>query len=68
MNEEAGVREALLYETLPDGRVRCALCAHRCVIAEGKQGICAVRENRGGRLVSLVYGRLIAQHVDPIDT
>ena len=60
-------KEAALYERLPEGRVRCALCAHRCVIEDGKRGICMVRENRKGTLVSLVYGRLIARHVDPIE-
>lgn len=59
--------EALLYETLEDQKVRCALCSHRCVIAAGKRGICNVRENRGGLLHTLVYGRLIAQHIDPIE-
>ena len=39
-------KEAALYERLPEGRVRCALCAHRCVIEDGKRGICMVRENR----------------------
>jgi len=61
------MKEAMLYERLPDGRVRCNLCAHRCTIAEGKRGICRVRENRGGNLYTLVYGRTIAQHVDPIE-
>ncbi len=59
--------EALLYKSLPDRQVRCVLCSHRCVIAEGQRGICRVRENRGGTLESLVYGRLIARHVDPIE-
>jgi pyruvate formate lyase activating enzyme len=59
--------EALLYEKLEDRRVRCILCSHRCVIAEGKRGICHVRENEGGILRSHVYGRLIAQHIDPIE-
>ncbi|MBN2563762.1 MAG: AmmeMemoRadiSam system radical SAM enzyme [Phycisphaerae bacterium] len=62
-----GPREAMLYTKLPGGRVRCELCAHRCVIADGKQGICRVRENRGGVLYTLVYGRTIAQHVDPVE-
>ncbi|NOZ58360.1 MAG: AmmeMemoRadiSam system radical SAM enzyme [Euryarchaeota archaeon] len=59
--------EARFYEPLGGGRVRCNLCSHRCVIAEGKRGICGVRENRGGRLYTLVYGRAIAYHVDPIE-
>jgi pyruvate formate lyase activating enzyme len=59
--------EALLYEKLEDRKVRCALCSHRCEIAEGRRGICRVRENNGGVLQSLVYGRLIARHVDPIE-
>jgi len=61
------MKEALLYEKLEDGRVRCQLCAHRCLIAEGKRGICRVRENRDGALYSLVYGQVIAQGVDPIE-
>jgi len=61
------VREARLWEGLSDTRVQCKLCAHECVILEGGAGICRVRENREGVLVSLVYERLIAQHVDPIE-
>jgi pyruvate formate lyase activating enzyme len=59
--------EALLYKKLDDGKVRCILCSHRCVIAEGKRGVCHVRENEGGILRSRVYGRLIARHIDPIE-
>jgi len=61
------VQEARLYEKLPENRVRCNLCAHRCAIADGKRGICQVRENRGGTLFTLVYGRAIARHVDPVE-
>jgi pyruvate formate lyase activating enzyme len=59
--------EALLYEKREDLKVQCALCSHRCVIADGKRGICHVRENRAGILNTLVYGRLIARHIDPIE-
>jgi pyruvate formate lyase activating enzyme len=59
--------EAWLYEKEGGGAVRCGLCAHRCRIAPGKRGLCSVRENRDGTLVSLVYGLLIAEHVDPIE-
>ena len=58
---------ALLASQLEDGKVRCELCAHRCLIRPGQRGICRVRENRGGELFSLIYGRLIASHVDPIE-
>jgi pyruvate formate lyase activating enzyme len=61
------VKEAMLYEKLSDGSVRCNLCAHRCVIAQGKRGICHVRENANGSLYTLVYGRLIAEHMDPVE-
>ena len=61
------MKEAMLYDKLGDGRVRCNLCAHRCVIAPGKRGICAVRENRDGTLYSLVYGRVASRSVDPIE-
>ncbi len=59
--------EALLYERLDEKKVRCHLCNHRCVIDPGKRGLCRVRENREGVLESLVYGRLIARHVDPVE-
>lgn len=61
------MEEALLYDRLSDGRVRCALCEHRCTIVPGARGRCGVRENRRGTLYSLVYGRLAAQSVDPIE-
>ncbi len=59
--------EALLYEKRSDRKVECALCSHRCVIPVGKRGICGVRENQDGILHTLVYGRLIASHIDPIE-
>jgi pyruvate formate lyase activating enzyme len=61
------VKEALLYERLDDQRVRCNLCAHRCVIPPDRKGVCLVRENRGGTLYTLVYGIPLSQAVDPIE-
>jgi len=61
------MKEAMLYRKLSDNRARCNLCAHRCMIGDGKKGICQVRENRDGTLYTLVYGRPIAQHVDPVE-
>lgn len=47
--------------------VQCSLCPKRCIIAHGERGDCRVRENRGGRLYSMVYGNPCAVHVDPIE-
>jgi pyruvate formate lyase activating enzyme len=59
--------EAYLYDKLEDRKVCCKLCAHTCVIKPGRKGICGVRQNRGGILETLVFGLLIARHVDPIE-
>ncbi|MCF8024635.1 MAG: AmmeMemoRadiSam system radical SAM enzyme [Desulfobacteraceae bacterium] len=59
--------EARLYEQQDEKKVKCGLCAHRCQIKEGRRGICNVRENREGVLHTLVYDRIIARHVDPIE-
>lgn len=61
------MKQAMLYEQLSDQRVRCHLCSHRCTIAPGGKGICQVRENNDGKLFTLVYGRTIAKHVDPVE-
>ncbi len=61
------VHEALLYHPEEEQAVTCALCAHRCRIAAGARGICGVRENRGGVLISLVYGMVVAENPDPVE-
>ncbi len=65
--EGVKMKEAFLYEKIEDKKVKCGLCAHRCVIKSGKRGICAVRENIDGALYSLVYGKAISINVDPIE-
>lgn len=59
--------EALFYAPLPEARVQCRLCPRQCVIDDHRHGFCGVRENQGGRLVTRVYGRPCAIHVDPIE-
>jgi pyruvate formate lyase activating enzyme len=61
------IREAMLYEKIEDNRVHCNLCAHGCTIKPDKRGVCGVRENKDGILYSLVYGKIIAEHIDPIE-
>jgi len=59
--------EARLYEKLDEGKVKCFLCPQYCTISQGKRGICGVRENSAGTLYTLVYGKVAAKHVDPIE-
>ena len=61
------VKEAYFYQKLENLVVQCQLCPRRCVIAPGKRGFCQVRENREGKLVSLVYARPCSLHIDPIE-
>lgn len=60
------MHEARLW-TVIDNVVECQLCHHRCKIREGRKGLCQVRKNVGGQLLSLNYGKLIAAHIDPIE-
>ncbi len=61
------MREARLYEKLQGAKVRCFLCAHRCVIADGSGGLCGVRRNQGGILYAATYERVISANPDPIE-
>ena len=57
----------ILATPLADGSVRCGVCAHRCLVRPGRRGICGVRENRDGQLISLAYGAVVAVGLDPIE-
>ncbi len=61
------MKEAMLYEKLSEGKVKCNLCNHRCTIKDGNYGICGVRQNVDGALFTLVYDRIISSHIDPIE-
>ncbi|MDD5489184.1 MAG: AmmeMemoRadiSam system radical SAM enzyme [Candidatus Moranbacteria bacterium] len=61
------MKESFLYQKLENENVQCKTCSHFCVIAPGKRGICGVRENIGGKLFFLAYGRAIAANIDPVE-
>ncbi len=61
------MKEVYLYKKLKSKKVQCQNCAHYCVIENGKRGICGARENRDGKLYSLVYGKAVAVNIDPIE-
>jgi pyruvate formate lyase activating enzyme len=59
-------RESELCEALEGNKVRCLSCAHRCLLGEGKRGICGVRYNNGGKLF-VPFGYVAGAQVDPIE-
>lgn len=60
------MKECDLYKK-EDDKLRCLVCAHKCLISEGKTGICGVRKNIKGKLYLLVYGKVVAKNIDPIE-
>ncbi|HSQ49495.1 MAG TPA: AmmeMemoRadiSam system radical SAM enzyme [Candidatus Deferrimicrobiaceae bacterium] len=60
------LHEAFLYEKKKEGKVKCCLCARRCLISNGSVGFCLVRKNEGGTLYTLNYGKAVSVGVDPI--
>lgn len=65
--EEQLLTEAMHYEQLSGGDVRCGLCFRGCIVSDGGRGFCENRENRAGKLYTLVFNRPCALHVDPIE-
>ncbi len=61
------MHEAELWKPLENRRVQCHLCSHFCRIDEGERGKCGVRENRDGRLYTLVYDKVAATNLDPVE-
>ncbi len=59
--------QAKFSTPLPDSQVRCNLCPHRCILTEGKVGLCGARVNKNGILMSRNYGKLSALSLDPIE-
>jgi pyruvate formate lyase activating enzyme len=58
---------ALFYNTIAKGLVECRLCPRKCEVKDGERGDCLVRENRGGKFFTLVYGNPCAVNLDPIE-
>ena len=58
--------EGEVYRELPEGRVRCLACAHRCLIPPGRRGVCQVRYNQDGRL-RVPFGYVAGVQADPTE-
>ena len=60
-------KEAYLYHELDQGKVLCLTCQRKCVIPESQKGWCQTRENKGGKLYSLIYGEVSQLSINPIE-
>jgi pyruvate formate lyase activating enzyme len=61
------MKEALYYNATLEQTAECRLCPHHCTIIPGKRGICRVRKNEAGRLITENYGKVCSMNFDPIE-
>ena len=61
------MKEAELHVPLAGGKVKCLACARNCQLSECQIGFCGIRQNVGGKLQLLAYGKLFTGHIDPIE-
>ncbi len=59
--------ETMFYDRLDNNMVQCRICFRNCILQEGERGFCRNRENIGGTLYNIVYGKPSAIMVDPIE-
>ena len=60
------MHKAMLWKKI-DNNVQCQLCPRFCFIQNNKTGYCGVRQNKNGKLYSLVYARPCSLNIDPIE-
>ncbi len=61
------MKEALFYEKKGNQRIKCLLCPWFCLLKPGQTGICKVRRNVGGILITDVYNKVAASGIDPVE-
>lgn len=47
--------------------IRCDICPHVCLIAEGRKGFCGGRAYKNGRIIAENYGKITSIAIDPIE-
>ncbi|ADP77755.1 Radical SAM domain protein [Methanothermus fervidus DSM 2088] len=60
------IKEAYLYEKI-NKKVRCNVCMRKCLIPPNKKGFCGTRENKDGKLYTLIYSTVSSVAIDPIE-
>lgn len=60
-------REAMFYNKIGNGLLRCELCPNYCVLNPGERGKCRGKNNIGGKLIAANYAQAICINLDPIE-
>ncbi|HEV8268198.1 MAG TPA: AmmeMemoRadiSam system radical SAM enzyme, partial [Thermoanaerobaculia bacterium] len=73
MSADSDVRERLQPLTIPgeilvreNGKIRCLSCGHRCLIPEGREGVCRVRYVKDD-VLHVPFGYVATTQLDPIE-
>jgi len=66
LHEHSAEAAEALVERRADDAVQCFACGHRCLVKLGRDGVCRVRFNEGGRLL-VPHGYVGALACDPIE-
>lgn len=61
------MKEARFWEKAGEGRVRCYLCPHHCLLRPGQRGVCRARQNVDGVLYTLNYAQVSSYALDPTE-
>lgn len=61
------MQEALFYIKLENKTLCCELCPWYCILKPGETGICKVRTNQNGTLITEVFDKVAALGIDPIE-
>ena len=63
---QPGPVPARYWQRREDGKVQCLLCPRREVLSPGELGVCRVRQNIRGALMTHAYGKPCVLNVDPV--
>ncbi|HSR18095.1 MAG TPA: AmmeMemoRadiSam system radical SAM enzyme [Ignavibacteriaceae bacterium] len=55
------------WEPAEKNKILCTLCPRYCKMSEGQPGFCYIRQNHGGKLYTIGYGRPTGFALDPIE-
>lgn len=61
------LKEAQWWELTDNNKILCTLCPRYCKIGDGQPGFCYIRQNHGGKLYTIGYGRPTGFAIDPVE-